>query len=79
MTPSFLICPELKVYNDFGINSVTREYTEQSVSLCECKAYKEGRKCSNRGRCIIAKESETWKQVSSRSFKCHTLRKLKKN
>jgi hypothetical protein len=69
MKPKFVICQELKVYNDFGFkNGSTREFTEQSISLCECKAYEQGRKCKNRGRCIIAREDETWMQVNSKSF-----------
>lgn len=67
MKPKFLTCPELKVYNDMGYDS-KQGFIDTGISTCECKAYQQGRKCKNRGRCIIAKEDETWKQVNSKSF-----------
>ena len=63
----FIPCPELKVYNDMGYNE-KQGFVDTGISTCECKAYKEGRKCKNRARCIIAREDETWLQVSSKSF-----------
>ena len=67
MKPKFLVCSELKVYNDMGYDS-KQGFIDTGISTCECKAYQQGRKCKNRGRCIIAKEDETWKQVNSKSF-----------
>lgn len=68
MKPKFIYCQELKVYNDMGWNSDKGEFVDTGISTCECKAYIEGRKCKNRGRCIIARENETWMQVNSKSW-----------
>jgi len=68
MTPKFICCPELKVYNDMGWNSDKGEFVHTGISTCECLAYQQGRKCRNRGRCIIAREDETWMQVNSKSW-----------
>lgn len=68
MIPKFIYCTELKVYNDMGWNSDKSEFVDTGISACECKAYQQGRKCKNRGRCIIAREDETWMQVNSKSW-----------
>jgi hypothetical protein len=67
-SPKFIWCSELKVYNDMAFKNGTREYTEAFISCCECKAYMENRPCTNRGRCIIARDSETWEQVSKKTW-----------
>jgi hypothetical protein len=68
MTPKFVCCQYLKVYNDMAFNS-KREYVHTGISGCECMAYQQEIKCKLRGRCIIAREDETWEQVSSKSWK----------
>jgi len=68
-SPYFIICPELRVYNDVGFkNGNINEFTEPSISLCECKAYKNERSCRFRGCCIIAKEKNTWERINSKSW-----------
>ncbi len=73
MKPIFITCPYLKVYNDVGFNhnkDVPGRYKETGISNCECKLYMhEKGKCPNRGRCVIAREKDTWKQVSKKSWK----------
>lgn len=69
MTPYFLVCPDLVVHNDFGFSDKPdRLYSEKQISVCECKREQKGLSCKNRGRCIIAKEHQTWKNVSSKSW-----------
>ena len=68
MIPKFETCQYLKVYNDMGYNNDKKEFVDTGISLCECKAYKQGIKCKRRGRCIIARENETWLQVNSKSW-----------
>lgn len=67
MRITFITCRELKVYNDMGYDK-KKGFVDTGISVCECKAYQQGRKCKNRGRCIIAREDETWLQVNSKSF-----------
>jgi len=67
MRITFITCRELKVYNDMGYDQ-KKGFVDTGISTCKCKAYQQGRKCKNRGRCIIAREDETWLQVSSKSF-----------
>jgi hypothetical protein len=68
MRITFITCRELKVYNDMGYDEKRGGFVDTGISTCECKAYQQGRKCKNKGRCIIARENETWLQVSSKSF-----------
>ena len=67
MNPKFVYCQYLQVYNDMSFNS-KMEYVHTGISTCECKAYQQGIKCKLKGRCIIAREDETWKQVNSKSW-----------
>ena len=71
MKPKFVVCEYLKVYNDIGFEDDPINgsmYKETGISNCECKAYMNSEQCPNRGRCIIAREDRTWKQVSKKSF-----------
>ena len=68
MKPQFVVCSQLKVYNDMGWDYKKETFTHTGISLCECQAYINKKKCKERGRCIIARENATWKQVSSKSF-----------
>ena len=67
--PIFLVCPKLKVYNDFGFdNGNKNKYSESKINNCECLEYNYGIPCKTKGRCIIAKEDNTWKQINSKSW-----------
>lgn len=64
--PYFLICSELITYNDFA---PSMKHDHKTISVAECKAFREGRPCKIRGKCILAREEDTWKIVSSKSWK----------
>jgi hypothetical protein len=69
MKPSFEYCHELIVYRDMAFaGDGSGRFVDTGISGCECKAYQQGRKCKRRGRCIIARESDTWLQVNSKTF-----------
>ena len=69
MTPYFIVCPHLIVYKDFAYSQESNKmYTDSQIATCECKRQLQGLPCTNRGRCIIAKEEDTWKNVSSKSW-----------
>ena len=67
--PYFLVCEHLKVYNDFGYSDKPGElYSESKINVCKCFLFEEDKFCKNRGRCILAKDEDTWKQISRESF-----------
>jgi len=63
--PYFLLCNELITYNDYNPNN-NKPYKQ--IAKMECKAFNEQRPCNNRGKCILAREADTWKVVSSKSW-----------
>lgn len=63
MDPTFLWCNELIVRTDFGHHS-NEDY--KTISLCECKRLMKNLPCNGRGRCIVAKDSNTWLQLNGR-------------
>lgn len=65
---TFIVCPYLVVYKDSGYASNGTGYGTATINNCECNALKRERPCFCRGRCLIAKETLTWRQVSSKSF-----------
>jgi hypothetical protein len=67
MKPKFIICQHLKVYKDMGYRQ-GEGFVDTGISLAECNAYKDGIPCPNRGRCILAREDDTWNQVSKKSW-----------
>jgi len=67
--PYFLICPNLKVYNDFGYSQSPGEmYTAPSITKCECNRFMFGLHCNNRGKCVLAMEHDSWKIASKKSW-----------
>jgi hypothetical protein len=66
MNPTFLICSYLKVYTDMAKRE--GKFVDTGISTSFCKAERSGKPCMNRGQCIIAKEPDTWKRISSKSF-----------
>lgn len=67
-SPYFIYCEHLIVYRDVGYKDGTMEFTQPKISNCECKRYQFNKSCTNKGRCIIARENNTWKMVSSKSW-----------
>ena len=68
--PYFIPCEHLVVYKDFGFSDKPGEtYGKSSISLCECERYMSNKSCINRGRCIIARESDSGTQISKKSFR----------
>ena len=66
--PKFVVCQYIKIYNDLGFKE-GGGFKETGISVCECKAYmNEKDTCPNNGRCIIAKDPDTWKQITKKSF-----------
>ena len=63
--PTFIVCPNLITYNDF---SHTSNADHKQIAVCQCKAFREEKQCKNRGKCILARESYSWKVVSSKSW-----------
>ena len=75
--PYFLVCEYLKVYNDFGYSDKPGElYTKSKINVCECLLFEKDKSCKNRGKCIIAKDADTWKQISKKSFGTIDLMKI---
>lgn len=58
-------CPDLIVRTDW---SYSGNPDHKGIAGCECKALKEGRPCPRSGRCIEAREDDTWTRVSRKSF-----------
>ena len=68
--PTFIVCPHLTVYKDMGFDPKgAYGFSEAKINNCKCKLFWEGKPCKNRGNCIIAREDDTWKRISSKSFK----------
>ena len=67
MKITFIHCPELVVYNDMGKKD--GQYVNTGISSCECKARLEERQCISKGKCIVARDHETWSFINKDSFK----------
>jgi len=66
MKPTIIYCLELKVYNDMGMRD--SKFVDTGISNCECEAYMNGKQCINGGKCIVAREPDTWKYINKQSF-----------
>lgn len=62
---AFNVCPDLIVRTDFGHQT---NPDHKVISACECKAEQEQRPCRRRGACIKARDDQTWKTITSKSF-----------
>ena len=67
--PYFIYCSHLVVYRDVGFNKDrTFGYSKPIISKCECELYQKQKSCPIGGRCIIARENDTWKMVNKKSW-----------
>jgi hypothetical protein len=57
--PVWHICPNLHAMTDMGFNNGSRDPSEKyglpHTNNAECYRLREGKKCNNKGRCLIAK------------------------
>lgn len=63
--PYFLHCQDLIVRTDISHSS---HPDFKQIAMIECRAYREGRQCLTSGNCVIAREEDTWKKISKKSF-----------
>jgi hypothetical protein len=59
--PAFGVCSDLIVRTDHGHS----EGDYKNISLCECRAQREGCPCRRKGVCIEARQAETWTRINS--------------
>lgn len=65
--PVFIICQHLKVYKDMALGD-NGEFVDTGISNAECLKYKKNEPCPKYGKCILARESYTWRIVNRKSW-----------
>lgn len=61
----FLVCNELIIRTDVGSNMTQGDY--KIISSKGCRSINRGEGCINRGICIEARVSETWKRPNKKT------------
>jgi len=68
MNISFDICKHLHTMTDFGHRHMEDTSVRVYINNAECYAKEDGVPCSRNGRCVIARNGRTWKQVNRKSW-----------
>ena len=65
IVPYFVHCEHLIVRTDLSHNS-PEDY--KHIALIECKAYKDKLRCPTNGKCVVARDSDTWNMIKRNDF-----------
>lgn len=62
------ICEHIHAMSDLHQGHLDGTCERHPNYTAECYAQMDGKPCKRHGRCIIARNAATWKQVTSKSF-----------
>lgn len=68
MRIKFDICLHLHAMTDFGHGHMQDVSARVYINNAECYAKQDGVPCHRNGRCVIARDECTWKQVNKKSW-----------
>lgn len=64
---TFDICQHFETGRDFGFGSNPNGFSKRThLSNTQCHAFEDGCKCKRRGKCVLARDSKTWKPLDSK-------------
>ena len=66
--PIFDFCQELIVRTDIGSNMMQGDH--KIITMCECKLAMAGGACKRGGKCIVARNPETYKLLTKKDELC---------